>query len=597
MKRIHSAVNVKVVSHASKAWREEMCRSLAALAHHIKNSPYGHRAIAIQPISGMGGEWYMWGTFDTGNGIERLDYSEPFRKYFEEFALAKYGSLKKVNEVWGTAYASPSDIALPSLAQRDTNDWFEFLDARKSMRVIDFRQTVSEVMADDFIAMCDAIKSGSGETMYAGGFYGYTTYVTDALPTRTEGGHFALGRILKSPRVDYLTHLLRYADRRAGEPAGFMTPENSLLLHGKVPFVQADIRTHRLAPSSPDQAYGRLRNLQDGIAVIQRDFSNALINGVGYEFGYYGMGWIAADRRMMQVVKRCNEIEKETKKLGFNCFDTENSVAVIVDEISTYYSAQTSDLHNMSMKYTMPEFYRMGCGMDTYLLADLEKIPDYRCYIFLNAYRLTKAQEAWIETHLKRDGKVLAFAYAPGCVDEFGIHPERIAKITGIPMKIEERISSAKIVFDESPVKGILTKAGDVFGNSTKLGPVFIPQDGIILARRDEDGVPAVVFKKFKDYSVCYSAVPGFSGSLLRSLAHLAGITIFNPSLTDATYAGSNMFAVHTGNGGRRVFNVPPKYASGKAVELFTGKKYQIRKGQFEVELEPVSTVLYRLTE
>ncbi len=598
LKQIHSASNVKVVSHASKPWREELRRSLAALARHLKQSPYGHRALCIQPISGMGGEWYMWGTFDTGGGTERLDYSQPFQEYFADFALQKYGTLDAVNQAWRTDYSSTAEISIPSVAERDRNDWFEFLDARTSRRTIDFRQAVSELMADNVIAMCDAIKSGSGERMYAGSFYGYTTYVTDPMPTRSEGGHFALGRVLRSPRVDYLTHLLRYADRMAGEPAGFMTPESSLLLHGKVPFVQADIRTHRLAADSPDAQYGRLRNLQDGIAVIRRDFSNALVNGVGYEFGYYGNGWIAADRRLMQVVGRCREIEAEVQASDTRRLDTENSIAVIVDDIVTYFSAQCSPLHNISMKYQMPEFYKTGCGMDTYLLEDLELMPEYRCYVFLNAYRITPEQENWINAHLKRGGKVLAFVYAAGCVGESGINPERVQDITGIKTEVREKQCPARITYVENTAKvGKYLPVGGSFGSGVHLGPVFIPQAGQVLAKLEGEDTPAVVVKDFGDQTVCYSSIPGLSAELLRGLAECAEIPIINASWTDATYVGDNLFAVHTGAGGKRVFRVPKKYQAGNATELFTGKKYPIRDGKFTMCLEPVSTVLFRLSE
>ena len=209
MKQIHSAKNIKVVSYASKPWLDEMYNSLVALSRHLRQSPFGHRAISIQPISGMGGEWCYWGTFSTGGGIDRLDYSRPYRQYFSDYAIKKYGSLEKMNAAWGTEYAAPEEIRIPSTQERDRNDWFEFLDAKKSRRIIDFRQSFSELIANDVITVCKAIKTGSDNQMYAGTFYGYITYVADQFPVRTEGGHFALGKILNSPYVDYLTHLLR----------------------------------------------------------------------------------------------------------------------------------------------------------------------------------------------------------------------------------------------------------------------------------------------------------------------------------------------------------------------------------------------------
>ena len=594
LKKVHSLRNGRLVSHASKAWREEMRKYTFAIAKHINNSPYAHRAIALQPISGMGGEWCMWGTFSTGGGVERLDYSRPFRQYFSDFAIRKYGSLEKLNAAWGTEYAAPEEIRIPSTQERDTNDWFEFIDATKHKRIIDFRQSVSELIADDVIDLCEAIKMGSDNQLNAGTYYGYITYVCDPLPNRTEGGHFALGKILNSPHVDYLTHLLRYDNRRAGQPAGFMTPESSMLLHGKVPFVQADIRTHRVHPESSNAVYGRLNNLKEGIAVIQRDFCNALVNGVGYEFGYNGHGWISADRRMMRAVGRCREIERLAREKGTKRIDTENSVAVIVDDVSTYYSSQTSPIHIMSMKFQMPEFSHTGVGMDTYLLEDIDKMPEYKCYIFLNAFHITPAQQEFIKKNLRNKGKVLAFAYATGVAGDDGITPSKVQELTGIKMDIIEKVvpNEFRYVKSDAPA-GKYLKEGKCFGSKYKVGPVFVPQEGTVLAKMTEGDTPALVVKPFADHTVCYSSIPGgFSSELVKGLAELAGITVINQEASDCTYVSDNMFAVHTRNGGNRVFSVPPKYTK-KATELFTRKEFAIHNGKFQADLEPISTSIF----
>ncbi len=594
MRQIHSGKNVRVVSHASRLWREEMRRSLTALSSHLRKMPFGQRAISIQPTSGMGGEWCMWGTFSTGGGVERLDYSRPFRQYFADFAVKKYGSIEKMNAAWGTEFVTPEDIRLPSSQERDRNDWFEFLDARKSRRIIDYRQSISELIADDVITMCEAIKTGSDNQMYAGTFYGYTTYVASGMPNRTEGGHFALGKVLNSPHVDYLTHLLRYADRIAGSPAGFMTPESSLLLHGKVPFVQADIRTHRLPPEAPEAVYGRLNNLQEGIAVIQRDFSNAVMNGVGYEFGYYGNGWIAADKRMMQTIGRCREIERLAReKWKTKRIDTENSIAVIVDDISTYYSAQSSNIHQFSLLYQIPEFYHTGVGLDTYLLEDLPLMPKYKCYVFLNTFHLTPAQQDFIQKNLKRDGNVLAFIYAQGVATDDGIKPSKVQEVTGIKMDVLDKAVKTEIKYIENSIPaGKYLPVGKTFGLKTTHGPVFIPREGTVLANMTDGGTPALVVKGFDDHTVCYTSILQISSDMLKGLAELAGITVINQNKHDCTYVSDNMFAVHTANGGHRTFQVPPKYTQ-KATELFTGKEFKIQNGAFDYDMEPISTSLF----
>lgn len=86
-----------------------------------------------------------------------------------------------------------------------------------------------------------------------------------------------------------------------------------------------------------------------------------------------------------------------------------------------------------------------GAGFDTYLLSDLDRMPEYKCYVFLNPLRLTDAHRKTIETKLKKNGKTLVWIHAPGILDETGIQPRRVAEITGISMKIEEASRRPKI--------------------------------------------------------------------------------------------------------------------------------------------------------
>ncbi|MBQ7652602.1 MAG: hypothetical protein IJS15_16715 [Victivallales bacterium] len=108
-----------------------------------------------------------------------------------------------------------------------------------------------------------------------------------------------------------------------------------------------------------------------------------------------------------------------------------------------------------------------------------------------------------------------------------------------------------------------------------------------------DGSTPALVVKPFQNHTVCYTSIPGgFSTDMLKGLAELAGITIINQNSQDCTYVSDNMFAVHTLNGGKRVFNVPPQFTT-KVTELFTGKEFPIQNGKFEYSMEPISTSLF----
>ncbi len=582
--RIHGTDST-VPSWASTVWLDEQCRRVRGLVEHIQAAPYRDRVLGLAPVSGMGFEWMYWGAFDTGGGVYRMDYSPAFRAGFQRWALAKYGTLAELNRRYRTGYAEAGEIALPTVEERDTGDWFGFLDPERSARTIDFREYISTVTAEAILALARTVKETSAGKMLFGTFYGYVTYVL--FPSWSETGHFALDRILDAPEVDYLTCLTSYDTRRPGLEGGFMHPEGSFLLHGKTSFVQADTRTHRVSPEAPDAVYSRCADVRESAAVIKREFVNSLIAGCGYEFGYFGNGWIAEDRRLMQIIGRAREIELENTDV--NRLDFETSIAVIMDDAASWFTAQKASQHHRLVTLQLPAFAHTGCGVDTFLLSDLERLPNYKCYVFLNTMVMTPEQETHIRETLERDGKVLVFVYAPGITGPDGIRPERVAALTGIAMEVREEEAPAQVTI----AAGSRERFGKQYGSREPLGPVFVPQEGEVIGHNGATGLPALVRKQFAGHTVYYSAVPELSWEVLRAAAADAGINIANPNGADATYASDRLLGIHTAAGGHRVLQAPPSYRT-KAVELFSGREYPLKDGGFEVELEPMSTVLFR---
>ncbi len=593
---LHFQPNTSAPSWASKLWLDEQKENMRRIIRHVDASPYGSRVIGYMPVSGMGVEWLYWGSIDGGGGPGKLylDYSEPFRNGFREWVARRYGSIAAVNAAYHADYRDFAAIPLPSVAERTAEaDYFGFIDPARNQRLIDFRRYFSELTADVILALARVVKEETQGTKLFGTFYGYTHNTADP-GWGNESGHFALGRVLDSPDVDFLVHLTRYDNRAPGRESGFMTPESSFLLHNKVSVVQWDMRTHR-APAS-EAPYSRCRNLQESLAVLKRDFSNALISGVAFQYGYFGNAWETGDTRIMEVMARCRDIENETRVAGSRKLDPATSVAVITDDISTWYTMQSSPLHQQLVNAQLPAFNRTGSGVDTFLAHDLERLPEYSCYVFLNVFALTPEQEQFIDRHLKRDGKTLVWIYAPGIITGDRLDPARVSRITGFDLEVIDQAVVPKVVItDHTHPFSRTLPAGSGYSSTGTIGPFFVPRDGTVLGIHPGSGKAALAVRDFGSWRSVYSAFPGLSPELLQRILEASGIHVANRNTLDATYLSDRLLAIHTAAGGKRILRAPSAYRN-RAVELFTGREYPIGPdGSFAVELAPMSTSLYRM--
>lgn len=593
---MHFRPNSSAPSWASKIWLEDQKNNMRKIIRHIKDSSYASRIIGYMPVSGMGFEWVYWGGHDGGGGPGKifLDYSKPFKTGFHEYLQKKYGTIDKLNSAYNSKSADFNQVALPGVVEREKDDYYSFIDPAKNMRLIDFRAYISRLTADVILALGEVVKAETDNSKLFGTFYGYTHNTANS--GWCESGHFDLGRVLNSDKVDFLTHLIRYDNRMAGQESGFMAPESSFLLHKKTAIAQLDVRTHRAPADGADGAYSRCKNLQESLAVVKRDFSNCLISGVGFEYGYFGNAWDTGDRRIMEVIGRCRDIEKEMQDKGCLKMDGQSSIAVITDDISTYYTIQKSELHQQLVNSQLPKLNHTGTGVDTFLLQDLPLMPEYKCYLFLNVFNITEVQEKFINEKLKRDNKTLVWVYAPGIIDRDKLNPERIAKIVGIDLEFVDQAVTPQVAFNnyQHPLTKDLKK-GATYSSSGKIGPFFVPLNGTTLGIHPESGRPALAVREFGNWTSIYSAFPGLNAEFLQAIAKYAKVHVANPNTLDSTYYSDKLLAVHTATGGARTLYAPGKYRN-QATELFTGRKYSIDKnGAFNVELKDIDTYLFLL--
>jgi hypothetical protein len=350
---------------------------------------------------------------------------------------------------------------------------------------------------------------------------------------------------------------------------------------------QADLRTHH------SQQLARFMSLADDKAGVIRNYANALVNACSEQLYDFSLGWVSGDKRLMQLAGKLQKIDQLVAKTDRTNEDKSNSLAVIIDEKSTYYTGMASGIHSDMVNYQYIQLSRTGIGFDMYLLDDIAKIPNHKCYLFLNTFRITKDQQAVIEQKLKKSGKTLIFVYAPGITDEKSLLPQRVSEITGINMSLLDKEILLRITTDASsnPLLKYLPNS-TTYGSFNPYGPIFIPTEGTQLGTIEAmPDKPGLVIKRFADWTSVFSVATAIPAPLLRAIAESAGVIIANPFDTDITYGSGNLLVVHTSENGERKLQF--RLQTGKVTELMSDKTYTLNNGTITLPLAARSTYIF----
>lgn len=580
---IYHGARTTAPAFMSEAWQTMAEETMRTIVRHVRGSSYADRVIGYAPISGVTWEWQYWGS--VGSPPAFVDYGPASRRAFADWAIARYGAIGAVAEAWGMNLPSADAIAVPSRERRTATDYGSFLDPARSRYVIDWRRFFNGGTAQAVLRMARAVKEESDGQSLCGTYYGYVTHVLN--PHRYQViGHFALGDVLASPDIDFLMSPSNYGGRDIGGASGFMSTVDSLRLHNKYWIDQADLRTVNAVENGE-----RVTTLADSKAVIQRHFANALISGVASQWYDFSLGWMTGDPRLMEVIGRCREIEQELRGQPRPAPTPTTAMAVLVDERSVYYTGSDTWLHHDSVFRQIDMLYRSGAAFDLHLLDDLERMPEYRCYLFLNCYRLNAAQRAFINDSLKSRGNTLLFVGPCGITDELSLDTGLVADATGFGLAALDAPAAARVAVTPGGDPLLRYVHGPMsYGAAQAFAPVLYPTDGAPLGMLEASAQAGFAVKRHDAWTAIFSSAPVLPPDLIRGIASAAGIHVYNESSEDATYAQGNMLAVHTLEGGPRRLRIP---GAARVRELFTDIEYSATQGAFDLTLEPRTTYLF----
>ncbi len=283
---------------------------------------------------------------------------------------------------------------MPSPEEQAATDLYLFKDPRRRRQAIDYCRFFSGLVAKDIDVLCGAAKEACNRQHLAGVFYGYMQEIVwnngffgqrlaDADVEHMAGarsGHSGLTQVLASPNVDFLCSPYSYGFRGVGGEGGFMSPEESVRLAGKLWISEEDMRTHLWPANS---FYGQTRNTTETADVLKRQFGNILTRRAGAwwcdwakpEAGAY------AEPELMMIFQRSLELMREELNDADRTSIAE--IAVVLDEESSFYRSTLNNYDIPAWRNRAWGMARIGAPHDAVLLSDVlaGRAREYKLYL------------------------------------------------------------------------------------------------------------------------------------------------------------------------------------------------------------------------
>jgi hypothetical protein len=593
-------------SFASTVWRKQANAFLRQYIAHLEAIGLAGRAFAYQTGAGHTGEWVK--------GLTSMrspcgDYSTPMRRHFRAWLHEHYADDRALRASWGDPNVSLEIAEVPSATEQLYTTHQSFRDPRHEGKVIDYFRCLADLCADLVIEFNRTVKEATNGKVLAGAFFGYLMELAwnagffaegpDSLYSTTQrSGHLGLGKVLRSPYVDFLVSPYSYGFRGIGGHGAAMPPIDSLRVHNKLYLYEDDTRTY-LAP--PDAGFGRAASLPDSEAILKRNMAEVLTRGMG-------IWWSAGPSHIDPVQEPgFQPLLQHFQELGTWATQLDRApgaeVAVLVDDESLLYQSVRNDLDvPLVFQQRLWGLPRLGAPVDTYLLQDLIEgcLPPYKFYVFLNAFRLDGARREALAGQVRRDGRVALWIYAPGYIrDAPGL--EHMTDLTGFRFGMGEHAWGPTIHITDYQHEITQDLTQDLYwGTNSRLAPLFHLEDpgarvlGEVVYSQGRCK-PGFGVKEYADWASVYAAAPNLPPSVLRGIARYAGVHLY-ADVGDVLYAtgprgGAQLLSVHTVAGGERTFALPGQVEV--VYDLFQEREVARETDRFQITLPARSTALY----
>ncbi len=588
------------MSFASTVWRSQAKEFLRAYVDQFKRLGLSERILAYQAGTGHTGEWVKG---ESSMYWPCGDYSEPMRRHFRGWLRSKYtDDVSLFRSAWANPGVTFATAEVPDAEAQLNTRHYSFRDPKQERHVIDYFECLAELCADCLIDLCRTAKEATEGKKLAGAFYGYLLDLAwnggffrerpdSDYSTYQRSGHLGLGKVLRSPHVDFLVSPYSYGFRGIGGDGPSMLPAESVRLHGKLCLIEDDTRTH---VDDRDTNYGRATNLDESIAVLSRNFSGVVARGQGIWWATWKVD-TAKEPAFLPLLKAFQRVGTFALSLDRR---PAAEIAVFIDDRSFFHQTVRNTLDiPLIFQQRLWGLPRLGAPSDVYLLQDLieGRLPAYKLYVFLNPFALDEKRRDALKKETRRQRGTALWIYAPGLIEE-DLSTEYMSDVCGFRFgKGEQPWGPLVHITDfDHPITRNLDQ--DLFwGTNNKLAPLFYVDDpearvlGQVVYSQG-NCKPGFAVRSFPEWTSVYSAAPNLPAAVLRGIARFAGVHIYSDA-GDVLQATRQLLGVHTTGGGRRSFRLPRRVEV--VHDLLTDRTVARDTAEFEVDLPRASTSLF----
>ena len=539
---------------ASKKWLRDSRIPLKALVEHVKNSSWGDRVWGANVAENTNWEWFWW----TGRGEKFYvsGYSPADYASFRAFLRQKYATDAELAKAWKQPQVTFDTARMPTLAYQLRGTVGALLDAEKDRPLIDWFEFRNRVIAEAVIDLCKSLKEFSGGKWLTGAYYGY--YVNQCTNVGSHSihsaGHNGFWEVANSPYVDYIRAPSIYRLRRLGLPEGNQAPQDTFLLHGKVVYIECDMRTFaKEDPRNSDMRISRPATAEQTVSEMNRMFGMMCATNCSYY--WYDITYGAYLHPVLTaMLKKQREIYSALPPIrGF----TPVEIAVAGDRDSVYYTKHNNTTDSLLPAIAVPlveEFPRIGAPFRMLSNADLleEKTPEHRFYVMYTSFMLSKEQREALLKRFERERASVLWLYAPGAFyPGKGPKAEYCADFLGVRMRMDDRRRRPR-------VKMTKEWGGKIGVAARTLSPWFMPVSGYDeVLGVDDRGDPVLVRVRRNGATHYISTLTNLPIETLREMAKRSGVHLYTADTNDPAWIGSDTVFIHTATAGPKRITLP----------------------------------------
>lgn len=546
---IHRALRASL---ASEKWKKEAGQKLIEFCQKLAKTPEGNAVIGMHIAGGIYGEWHYWGFIehDPDTGLAMTSY---FRKWLKN----KYKTPAQLQEAWHNTTFTFDNATVPSVAERlQTQDGF-FKDPQVEQRVIDYFTAQQQVVAEDAIYFCQLVKKHWNRPIITGIFYGY---IHMTFNRQTVGGHLFIKQILESPYIDYLSAPQTYwpDSRKAGGSGNSRGLIESTLLHGKLWLDEID-NGYLHAKTDYDNIRYKERFDSTYANIMQRCVELPLMRGIGFWFYDFGVqksfGWWDNPQYLATI-----KAEKQffDKRLAIHYHSEADVLYVWSQDVFYYLKSMPLPITVNVLDHSIEQAMRSGTVGDHIYDFDLPlvNLNQYKAVVFMNVYKLTDEQRAFIQANVAKNGRTIVWNYLSGYTNGKTLNKDFVQSLAQINL---ERVN-----LNQAPVVKFL-KPNYEYKFSGEVAPLFVANDNDseALAKLQATQQTIVARKKLPDYTSVFCGLPLNGTDGFREIFRQAGCHIYHER-NDFTYANSGLLMLHTKDGGTRTISLK----NGKSITI-----------------------------